>query len=59
MRIFFIPSLLKILIVFSNKGGKALLSIGNITTGNFCLTSACNYETENDIAQWEVMVSVL
>ena len=36
-----------------------MLSVDNITTGNFCLAHACNYDTENDIAQWGVKVSVL
>ena len=33
-----------------------MLSVDNTTTGNFCLAHACNYETENDIAQWGAMV---
>ena len=36
-----------------------MLSLDNITTENFCLAHSCNHETENDIAQWGVMVSVL
>ena len=51
-------ALFSIIQLFSVEGEKAMLSIENTKTGNFCLSYACNYETDEDRGQWDVQVSV-
>ena len=36
-----------------------MLSIENITTGDFCLAYACNTETHDGSGQWEVQVLII
>ena len=56
--LYYQSALYSILKLFSIEGEKAMLSIENTKTVNFCLAYACNTENADDRGQWDVQVSL-